>query len=430
MKIVRHLRSSTLSRNILAVATGTAAGQAVAFAFSPLITRIYGPEIFGIQGVFLALVSILSPVVALRYPLAIIVADNDSDAWHLRRLAMRMGFALSAGLTVLLLLAAEPISVLLGAEALGPLIWFLPLALLCVAAQDVAGYTAARRGQFRLVGVVTVVQAFLANLARVLGGLAAPIAGVLVAVTSVAPAVQAGLLNLRIKGYPESRGALGKEEVFRLLSKHRDFPLFRMPTDVLNSASQSVPVIMLAALYSPTAAGLYALTRSVLNLPANLINAAIGNVLYARFAELSRSGSELWGMLLKSTLYLLSLAPIIIGVSWFSPDIFAFIFGEEWREAGHYAQWMAIWISLMIVNVPTSRIVAVIGRQGLSLLFNVALLGIRVLSVLAAAWTSADARTAVAWFSISSAGMIVLSLAVFSYSTYRFDMNTKASNGY
>lgn len=395
------------------MATGTAAGQAVAFAFSPLITRIYGPEIFGIQGVFLALVSILSPVVALRYPLAIIVADNDSDAWNLRRLAMRMGFALSAGLTVLLLLAAEPISVLLGAEALGPLIWFLPLALLCVAAQDVAGYTAARRGQFRLVGVVTVVQAFLANLARVLGGLAAPIAGVLVAVTSVAPAVQAGLLNLRIKGYSESRGALDKEEVFRLLSKHRDFPLFRMPTDVLNSASQSVPVIMLAALYSPTVAGFYALTRSVLNLPANLVGAAMGNVLYAHFADLDRAAQPMSEQLMRWTLRLLTLSPVIIAFSWFAPEAFAFLFGGQWREAGHYAQWMSLWLGVTIANVPAVRIAPVIQTQMLLLLINIFLLVSRTLAILVIFWLGKGAAAAVAAFSlVSLVGNVVLTLSI------------------
>ena len=37
-------------RNVVTVASGTAASQAIVMAFSPLITRIYGPEAFGLQG--------------------------------------------------------------------------------------------------------------------------------------------------------------------------------------------------------------------------------------------------------------------------------------------------------------------------------------------------------------------------------------------
>jgi len=66
--MLKFLPISLLLRNVFAVASGTAAAQVVVFAFSPLITRIYSPEVFGLQGVFLSLIGILSPVIALRYP--------------------------------------------------------------------------------------------------------------------------------------------------------------------------------------------------------------------------------------------------------------------------------------------------------------------------------------------------------------------------
>lgn len=421
MRIIHRLKASALSRNVFAVASGTAAGQAVAFAFSPLITRIYSPEVFGLQGVFLALVSILTPVIALRYPMAIIVADDDTDARRLRQLSMGISFLLSCLLGVILLVAQEPFLVLVGAEALGPLIWFLPLAMLCVTAQDVANGYAARQGQFRQIGIVTVVQAFLTNLARVLGGLAAPVAGVLVTVTSLAPAVQAALLKIGGGRKQGPAPSLRRPEALALLRKHRDFPLYRVPTDVLNSASQSMPVIMLATLFSPAAAGLYVLTRSVLNLPSSLIGVAIGNVLYAHYAGLDRAGKRLMPSFLRWTAGLLTLAPFIVGLAWFAPVIFAFVFGEEWREAGLYAQWMSLWIGISIANVPAVRMAPVIKSQMLLLVANVFLLGARALAILATFWSGGDATGAVAAFSLVSlvgnAGLIV----VLMMATRRYD---------
>src|SRR5690606_28100454 len=123
LQIIRRLKASALLRNVFAVASGTAAGQAVAFAFSPLITRIYSPDVFGLQGVFLSLVSILTPVIALRYPMAIIVADDDREARLIGQLSMRISFVLSCLLGLVLLIAQGPLFTRLGAEALGELIW-------------------------------------------------------------------------------------------------------------------------------------------------------------------------------------------------------------------------------------------------------------------------------------------------------------------
>lgn len=422
---LRRLTSSDLASNVAAVASGAVAGQAVAFVLSPLITRIYSPEVFGLQGLFLSLVSILSPVVALRYPMAIVVAESEADAGRIARLSILIAFFLSLLLGVALAVARGPILTLMAAESLGTLVWFLPLALFCVALQDVADYRAARLGRFRLVGIVTVVQAFATNLARVLGGLIAPVAGVLVTITSIAPATQALLLTLGDRHPRTSAPGFGRYETLALLKKHANFPLYRVPTDVLNAASQSVPVIMLAALFSPAAAGLYVLTRGVLNLPANLIGTAVGNVIYARYAELDRAGRPLTPLLFRATLALLAIGPFIVGATWFAPPVFALVFGEEWREAGLYARWMGLWISLMVANIPATRIVPVIGRQKIFLVYNMVLLAVRIIAVLAAAHFTGDALTAVAWFSLSSVAMICLSILIFYQFTVAFDRKIK-----
>lgn len=402
MLVLQRLVSSSLVRSIAAVAGGSAVAQAVAFAFSPLITRIYNPEVFGLQGVFLSLISILGPVIALRYPMAIVIAEDEADAWRISRLSMLIAFALSVVLGLVLLVAQGPILTLMGAQALGSLILFMPLALFCVALQDITDYRAARHGRFRLVGVVTVAQAFLTNLARVLGGLIAPVAGVLMAITSIAPSIQAALMSVgdRHLSAPAPRPRL--IEALILLKKHADFPLYRAPTDMLNAASQSVPVIMLAALFSPAAAGLYVLTRSVLNLPVNVIGVAVGNVLYAHYAQMARAGQPLAPQLLRATLGLLALSPFVIGAAWFAPSVFAFVFGEEWREAGRYAQWMVLWTGVSFANLPAVRLAPVIQAQMLLLVANVAILIVRVAVVLVAHRSGGGALFAVALFSVTS----------------------------
>lgn len=399
---MKRLTRSILVRNVFVVASGSAAAQVIVFAFSPLITRIYSPETFGLQGVFLSLVGILSPVIALRYPMAIITAETDAEALRLSRLSLLIAGGIAALLWLILLAGGQTVLQLLGAEGLGALILFLPLALFAVALQDITDYCAARLGAFRLVGLVAVLQAFVTNLARVLGGLAAPVAATLVAVTALAPAVKAAMLRIGARELRRPTPSLSRVEARARLFRHRDFPIYRMPTDVLNAASEAVPVIMLMALFSPAAAGLYALTRSVLNLPSNIIGAAVGNVIYARFAELSREGKPLLPLLLRATSALLAIAPVIIGLAWFAPPVFALVFGAEWREAGHYAQWMALWLGVALANIPAVRLAPVIRAQNLLLYTNIVILAARAAAMFGVAWMQGSASSAVAAFSIVS----------------------------
>jgi len=422
MSFPSRLTSSKLLRNVAAVVSGTVAGQAVVFAFSPLITRIYSPEVFGLQGVFLSLISILSPAIALRYPMAIVVAKNEEDAQQLSRLALLIAFAMSCLFSLVLLIGHGTVLTLLGAEALGALIWFLPLALFCVALQEVMDYRTARIGAFGLIAKVTVAQAFITNLARVLGGLFAPVASTLVTVTSVAPALEAAMLKAGTQRRMQSAVALTRAGAMTLLKAHRDFPLYRMPTDVLNAVAQSSPVLLLSILFSPSAAGFYTIARSVVNLPLNVIGSAVGNVFYARIAEMARGRSPLFPFVLKATLLQLAIpgaATLLAALAF--PSLFAFVFGGSWRPAGEFAQWMSLWVVCMLTNIPSVRALPVIGRQNVHLLFNTLIMigGILGLLVGYALWQTASG--AVAMYSVVTATIYAVQIITYLRQVRKYD---------
>lgn len=330
--------------------------------------------------------------------MAIITADSDDEALKMGRLALCVAIIVSCVLWMILFFGGQTVTSLMGAEGLGNLVVLLPLALLSVAVQNVSDYQAARLGVFRLVGIVSVLQALVTNLARVLGGLWSPVAAILITVTTLAPAVKSAMLMLGSQGMRRRAPALTKPDAFALLNKYRDFPIYRMPSDVLNAVSQNVPVLLFAALFSPVAAGFYVLSRTVLNAPYNIISAALGNVLYARFAEISRDRKPLMPLMLRSTAALIAFAPIIVGPSWFAPELFAFVFGEEWREAGHYAFWMALWISVGLATTPAIRLSPIVGAQKVLLLFSFIVLIARFLSVYVVYFFEGDARQSVMAF--------------------------------
>jgi len=88
------------TRNVLTLMTGTTIAQAIPIAISPILTRIYTPEDFGILALFMAVSSIFGSIANGRYELAIMLPKKDEDAINI----FALGFIINSVLSFLLLL--------------------------------------------------------------------------------------------------------------------------------------------------------------------------------------------------------------------------------------------------------------------------------------------------------------------------------------
>jgi O-antigen/teichoic acid export membrane protein len=116
-------------RNVAIVASGTAAAQLIAVAFSPLITRIFGPEAFGLLGVFKALVATLAPIAALTYPIAIVLPKKDSEAIELMKLSFSIALIVFVIVAIAFWVGGYPLLKLLDSEMIAPYVMLIPLSI-------------------------------------------------------------------------------------------------------------------------------------------------------------------------------------------------------------------------------------------------------------------------------------------------------------
>ena len=77
---------SEFGRNVLTLMTGTTIAQAIPVAITPILTRLYTPEDFGLLAVFVAFSTILGSISSGRYELAIMLPENDEDAINIAAL--------------------------------------------------------------------------------------------------------------------------------------------------------------------------------------------------------------------------------------------------------------------------------------------------------------------------------------------------------
>ncbi|WP_286976293.1 lipopolysaccharide biosynthesis protein [Acetomicrobium sp. UBA5826] len=371
-------------RNVTIVASGTAAAQVITMAFSPLITRIYGPEAFGLLGIFKSLVAILTPIAALAYPIAIVLPKEDSEAKGLVKLSFLVSAAIFCAVVVVMLTGGEKLLALLDSEAIAPYVMLIPLSMVFAAYMQIGQQWLIRKKQFAITARVAVLQSFLLNSAKTVIGWVKPVGAVLVVLATLGHGLHAAMLWVGIKksGTLTENTALKEPSEIplkKLAKQYYDFPLYRTPQMFINAISQSLPVLMLASFFGPSSAGFYTICRTVLGMPSSLVGQAVGDVFYPRVTEASHRGEDVSRLILKATLALAAVGflPFAVVVV-FGPQLFSFVFGAEWVKAGEYARWIALWMFMGFINRPSVAAIATLSIQGFFLIFEFLSIGSRI----------------------------------------------------
>lgn len=361
---LKTLSASAFMRNVAMIATGAALAQALLLLVSPLLTRLFSPEAFGLLGVFMAVAGIIGPSAALRYELAIPVARTERMAGTLLYLGLIVAAALSALSGVIVILWADDIGALLDAPALAPYLYLLPIHIFAMGAFLAFSQWAVRRKHFSVLARNPLTRAVATTVVQLGAGITALGQGwLIIGFFTGHVAAALGLVGRLMRREAEALRPPRRlrASLVAAARRFRRFPVFAAPQELLNALSQQLPNLVLAAFFGPAVVGLYWLTMRVLQAPAQLIGQSVRQVFYQRICDLLNRGGSSFSLMAKTTGALalvgaLAFVPVIV----FGPMLFALIFGEEWREAGEYARWVALWSWVGFANVP-----AVCGLQAM-----------------------------------------------------------------
>ena len=190
--------------------------------------------------------------------------------------------------------------------------------------------------------------------------------------------------------------------IYEAAWRYKRFPFYSAPAGLIRVIGVELPSFVLAATFSPAAAGLYSLTRRVCGLPAGIIGSAVSQVFVSSAASAYREGSL--GPLVKNFHARLAYIgmPIMLLLMVLGPKLFSIIFGQSWMQAGQFACWMAPWIYLGFVTSPISNVTAVMELQKQGLMFHLILLVVRIIALSVGAW-SGDVLLTVIIFAIVNA---------------------------
>src|SRR5699024_6518873 len=375
------IKDKPFIRNVLILTTGTATAQAVGLVSSPIITRLYGPEAFGIMGVFMAIAQIFVPVAALTYPIAIVLPRDDQNAKKLMKLSLLVSLGIFILITLVLLLFNNGLIELFQIQNVSAYLFLIPLVILFSGVMQVFEQWLIRTKQFTVNAKVSFLQSFITNGGKVGFGLFNPVASVLVFLSASANGLKALMMMLYLKKSKYVSNEIQNEQLslMDLAKKYKDFPMYRAPEVLINAISQRFPILMLTTFFGPVAAGFYTLSNTVLQKPIQLIGNSVGNVFYQRISDAANNKESLTNLIKKATISIATVGIVPFGmIIFFGPWIFSFIFGGEWSTAGEYAQWIGLFLFCEFINKPSVKALPVLSAQRFHLNFTIIILLIRV----------------------------------------------------
>ena len=390
--------------SVAVLALGTGAGQALIIVGSPILLRLYTPAQFGVFGVYLAIVSIAAIAATLRYETAIPLPVSEEEALDIVALAVLATACISLLVGLAVWLVAAGFIVITVPSAIRVMLWLLPLAVLFAGLEQTLTFWATRLRAFGSSARSSVAGGATQTASQIVFGM--PGAGAIGLAMGYVFGQVSGILMLVSTINSSHWGTLRGTSAGRLrlaAARYRRFPLYMLWAALVNTVSVQAPILLLAGMFDTTVVGWFSITVRALQLPSTIVGNAVAQVFYARVSRENVTDVAATTVAVYRSLVAVAVGPMVL-LAVGGQQFFALFFGEPWREAGTYAQWLAPWLLVVFVTSPLSTLVLVRERQRMELMFQVVLLAARA-AALVAGGALGNATLAIALFGVGSAAL-------------------------
>jgi len=363
---------SEFARNVLTLITGTTIAQAIPIAISPILTRVYSPEDFGVFSLYMSVVSIVAVIATGRYELAIMLPKEDKDAANIAALSILISFIISFTTLLIVFVFNTAITDLLGNPKISNWLYFIPVTVLLTGIYQSFNYWANRQKEYKRLASSRIMQSFTtsgSNLGMGFGGFG--FSGLILGNLFGQLLATVYLVRRVIFDDRKYLKLITKNEMYLLLKKYIKFPKFDLSASLLNVSAQQVSNILFNTMFSSSIAGYYYLTQRMLGLPVSIVAASILDVFKEQASKDFQSRGDAKEIYLKTfkKLFFLSLIPSIL-LYIFAIDIFTLVFGSSWAISGEYARVLIPMLFLRFISSPLSFMLYIGEKQELNLFGN------------------------------------------------------------
>jgi O-antigen/teichoic acid export membrane protein len=380
---MKKLLKSDFFKSVLTLFTGTALSQVIPMLASLVLVRLYSEYDYGVLEFFLKIQGFLVFIATLRYDQAVPLPKQDKHAFNLFNFSFRFNLIFLVACQFLVII----LFVLNQSFDWGiPKAWvyiFLPITVFFLALNSQFDSWFTRKEWYKQITVSRVSSAITNNVVKIgLGLLNFSFVGLIIGNISGSFAGAAAFFKSFIKHKSLYKAYRSRKAERVLIKEYKEFPLITLPHSLTDMTRELLFVGFLAKFYGWEILGAYAITMKMMKVPISFMGTAVGQVYFQKISNKVANGEGIYALTKRTTLQLFGLSAIpflIIGI--FSPVLFPFFFGENWKESGMFAQVMAPWLFMQFVSSPLSRVPAVLKKQKQFFILSVTASIVMVLSI-------------------------------------------------
>jgi O-antigen/teichoic acid export membrane protein len=360
--------------------TGTAIAQAIPIGISPILTRIYTPDNFGVFAIFFSITTIFGTIASARYELAVMLPEREEDAINIFALGFIINCTLTLLLTLLVIIFNSNFVELLGNEKIGIWLYFIPISVFFTGFFNLLSFFNNRNKYYKDIASATVVKSIILAFVQLTFSIFKKGAGGLI----LGQIVSNMFANIRLlKNVFRNKQIVSHISIVNMkimAIRYKKFPKYSLWGALSNSLSQNLSNILISSFFSLTTLGFYSLISRVLGIPSSLIGNSVGQVFFQE-ATIEKQKTGLATKTFNKTIKkLITLGlPFFLILYFIIEEVFAFVFGAEWRIAGVYASIIIPLFFFRFVVVTVSNLNNIFELQKLALIWQIILL---ILSIL------------------------------------------------
>jgi len=373
---------SEFIKNIFVLITGTSIAQVISILISPILSRLYTPEDFGVLALFMSIVSAIAVIASVRYEISIVLPKKDSDAINLLALSfffiLIISFLSLLGVLIFNFFLFDTLNI---NNRLKNWLYFLPLMVLLLGIYQSLSNWANRKKKYKSIVFYRVSNsATVSSINLILGIFKFGAIGLLIGTVFGHLTAITIFFKKIFNSINSHKKEINKSKMIEMAKVYKEFPLVNSFQAISDMFQINGIIYFISYFFCSVVVGTYFYAMKILQVPMNLIGAAISQVFYQRSSEIYNDNKSMKNIV-KSTIIKSALIglPILLIFLFTGPQLFAFVFGNEWREAGVYASILSPWIFFDFIRAPISQIPLIINKQ--KKLFILSLIGNAILII-------------------------------------------------
>lgn len=351
--------------------TGSTIAAAIPVAISPILTRLYTPEEFGIFAVLGVLIAFFISFSSLRYDVAIMLPESEEDAKHLVFLSSALTTLLCALLVIILILWRDGIARLLGSPKYGEYLYSLPVLLFFLGQYSIMSHYLGRHKRYNYLSQSKILESSLGSAGHIALGLQQAgvwglIIGQILGIIAGCVYLSKKMLNLLKKGSEK----LTPERARFLAVRYSNFPKYDVASTALGSLSANLHIILFSILFGESIVGIVTLATRIISKPLLILSGSFSQVFYQKISSY-RNTDDLFKSYTNGVkkLSLISL-PLIIVTLLIPNEFITWTFGSNWSDVGAYLKILTFWYCIQFIGSSVSAIYNVLEMQRFVLWFQ------------------------------------------------------------